>query len=418
MRTPPKRKYTRDKFTTYLNISALESSGAEGPPWLRDERLNRHLIRHEQQLANPQERFWVVYWHGQWKQAPQSLSKGHLLAYLQSPCFWAAHSFSQTLAKTPYSAIDCFQMCFAIEVRNHELGHRQSLVDKVLHKFNPATTNNLGGYAQTIFKNALATEIYKLTKLKTCNDWSLLNHKDIGADVLKHALEREGFPSVECDRFRLMRECFKLYYDGNSPTPQLWKAAATAYNRTRINNGNWPTITADELEEQLQHCANAIRSFYALSTQSLDAPIGTEAGNSKTLGEVLEDPQHYTQAEQIANTDLWKQAENLLVGAFKDLPSERQTLLSLKYASTPKLDNYAIADRLGLDGSRTRKGNKVTQMLKSTKLKLARSLQPWVQTLQDSANSPLDVVEGVTHAVELWLEEFFLPQPPSEPSSE
>ena len=412
MRTPPKRKQTREKFTTYLNISTLESwtSKADGPPWLRDERLSRHLKHHEQNLANPQERFWVVYWHSQWKRAPQSLARGHLVAYLQTPCFWAAYSFSQTLNKTPYSVIDCFQICFALETRNQELGHKQILFEKILHKFNPEIANNLSGYAQTIFKNALAHEIYKLTKVRTCTDWSLLNHKDIGEEVLKHALEREGLSDLECRQIRLMRKCFKLYFDGRSPNAFLWEQAAKAYNRTRLNYGNWPAIAANDLEDNLQLCAKAIRSFYSLSTRSLDTPIGNEASGSKTLGEVLEDPYQVAQAERIANTDLWHQAETLLVRVFQALPQNKQTLLLLKYSSHPKLDNYAIADRLNFEGTRVRKGNKVTQALKSTKLKLAKALIPWVErNLHNPSDSPLDVMEGVTKAVDMWLEEYFIP---------
>ena len=409
MRIPPKRTHTRDKFTTYLNISALDSDRSDDPPWLRDERLHRHFERHQQSVSNSQERFWVAYWHNQWKQSPQSHAKGHLFAYLQTPCFWAARSFAQTLSKTPYTVIDCFQICFSIETGARESDNRQLLVEKILWKFNPATTLNLEGYAQTILKNALAYEIYKLTKIRTCSDWSLLNHKDIGDEVLKNALEREGFSEGDRERIRLMRECFKLYFNGQSPSLQLWQSATDAYNQSRLNYGGWAAITANELEDYLQRTARAIRSFYALTTKSLDAPIGYEVGEGKPLVEMLEDPRQLSPSDEIANVELWQQVEALLIQAFQSLPPHKQTLLCLKYKSNPKLDNYAIAERLKLEGSRARKGNKVSQLLKSAKLALAKALKPWVQQIvHTSDDAPLDVIDGVTRAVDLWLDDGFI----------
>ena len=409
MRIPPKRTHIHDKFTTYLNTSALESNLTDESPWLRDERLHRHFERHLKRVSDARERFWVAYWHNQWRRFPHSHARGHLFAYLQTPCFWAAHSFSQTLSKTPYSVIDCFQICFSIETRVRESDNKQLLIEKILRKFNPETTLNLEGYAQTVLKNALAYEIYKLTKIRTCSDWSLLNHKDIGDEVLKKSLERAGFAPDDLERIRLMRECFKLYFDGQAPSSQLWNHAADAFNQTRLNYCNWAPITANELEDYLQRTAKAIRSFYALSTKSLDAPIGYDGDGAKPLVEVLEDPRQLTLCDEVANEELWQQVDRLLTQAFQSLPPHKQTLLCLKYKSTPKVDNYAIADCLELDGTRARKGNKVSQLLKSSKLSLAKSLKPWVQQiLHKSDASPLDVMESVTRAVDLWLDDRFV----------
>ncbi|MEM9155311.1 MAG: hypothetical protein AAGB13_09770, partial [Cyanobacteria bacterium P01_F01_bin.33] len=376
--------------------------------WMTNLKLKYHFDKHERQLSESSEQFWVVYWHSQWRSQPRSLAREHLVAYLQEPCFWAAYDFRITLESTPYSVIDFFQICFALEINSSNPEKRITLIDKILDKYLPETSKSLGSYAQISFKHALGKEIYRLTRIRQCSNWSLLCHKDVGDEVLRNALTREGFPEIAREQMRLMCECFRLFFDGKSPTARVWKQIAAAYNRTKSNYGTWPTLTAVDLEERLELCGRAIRSFYALSVKSLDAPVGGSECDSRTLEDSLVDPfEALSNIERLANRELWKEAEAILIQAFRELPRDKQMLLALKYGMSPKLDNYAIADRIGFEGSRTRKGNKVSQSIKSTKRKLARALAPWVEnTLHAFATSPLDTMEGITKAIDLWLEEY------------
>ena len=409
MITPPKRTFPLDKFTTYLNISALDTSDTSlQGPWLRDKHLQRHFIRHQDKLTNPQERFWVLYWHRSWQTL--HLYSAHLKAYLHEPAFWAAHSFRTTLQKTPITVFDCFQLCFLIETNSEDIAAKESLFEKVLRKFTPAVNNNLSSYAQTILKNELSAQLKKQFGIISKNDWSLLNDENY---AIKAPLEQAGVSIAEYPNIRKMLDCYRLHYGNNPPTRQDWEAMTVAYNRAK--DVAWPRMTSEILKAKLEMCANAIRSYYRGSNETLEEAIADYRPNADEqieLDEEERDRQLYQQQMEALRQEL----EAKLSEAFQALPDKQQQILRLKYGPVA-LERDELAKRMGFSGDRAL--NKVSQALGRAKKNLTAPAVPWVeQNLhfftptsldEDSRQQKLKEVTANLrkNGVNTWLEAYF-----------
>ncbi len=100
-------------FSTFIQFT-----GDRFHQWLVEPKLRRsmqHCLEQSRQtgMADLSEQFWVLYWHRRWQADSNYLATGHLSAYLQEACYWAAQRTISRLPNTQYGLSDCFQTAIA-----------------------------------------------------------------------------------------------------------------------------------------------------------------------------------------------------------------------------------------------------------------------------------------------------------------
>ena len=102
------RQGITELFTTFLQLDADRVIG-----WAVDAKLrskSSQLSGTVSRQPENSEDFWVCYWYKVWQYQPESLANGHLSAYLQEVCYWAAHKTVAIFILAQYTVSDCFQM--------------------------------------------------------------------------------------------------------------------------------------------------------------------------------------------------------------------------------------------------------------------------------------------------------------------
>ncbi len=95
------RQGITELFTTFLQFDADRVIG-----WAVDAKLRRNIVNYQARLPSPEnsENFWVTYWYKIWQEQTESLASGHLSAYLQEVCYWAANKTVSNFSSAQYTA--------------------------------------------------------------------------------------------------------------------------------------------------------------------------------------------------------------------------------------------------------------------------------------------------------------------------
>jgi RNA polymerase sigma factor (sigma-70 family) len=253
------RKDLIELFSTFLQFDHDRVRN-----WLADSRLKRSMqsqLNLPESISTPQadvsENFWALYWHKQWQTQPTSLARGHLSAYAQEPCYWAAQKTTLGFVSTQYTLADCFQMAIAG-------------FDKLLKGFNSSQGFNFKNYASATFSSLIRETLRQRQEVDICTDWALL--RKLSQKRLVEALQNLGATPTAIANMVWAWSCFKTVYVPTQtsgtrklpkPTPEAWEAIASLYNRDRHIQiaTSTPSASIEQLEKWLTHCAKAARQY-------------------------------------------------------------------------------------------------------------------------------------------------------------
>jgi RNA polymerase sigma factor (sigma-70 family) len=259
------RKNLIDIFSTFAQLTDDRFSR-----WITDARLRRNfkngLQQPDSQASEALDFFWVRHWYQQWCAQLDSVAQGHLSAYLQETCYWAAHKMVANSINLPYKLSDCFQMAIAD-------------LPNLLKGYSPTHGASLKTYASISFSNTIRDVLRQRQEANSRTDWGLL--RKVSQRQFIEALESEGLLAEKIACYRLAWICFKTCYAPREvasarrlppPEPSDWEAIATLYNtqRSRQLSADAPAATPELMETWLKRAAGRIRAYLNPQTTSLN----------------------------------------------------------------------------------------------------------------------------------------------------
>lgn len=388
--------------------------------WVEDARLRRSMQRCLERSTSGQpvsaaEVGWSRYWHQHWIQStPQTgqptqnptLSFGHLAAYLQEPCYWAAAQTVRKFTSIQYSLADYFQIAIA-EVRT------------VLMGFNPDRGANLKTFANIAFPRLLRDNLRQRQEMNLCTNLGLLRR--ISKKRLLEALTQAGLSAPERTQYQLAWTCFNALYVPSQPGSSqlltvdrsLWTAIADLYNQERRSRleGSAPEGSSEAIERWLNQCAGWVRAYLYPPVESLNLPkAGVESGRERQ--DDLADPlQESLLAELIAQEDdqarQTQQADVrcAIVAALDALEPQSQEMLRLYYQQGQT--QTQIMQHLQMSQAT------VSRRLTKAREALLLALVQWSQAQVNRTPTP-SLIKELSAALEEWLEVYYgVPDPPS-----
>lgn len=398
-------------FSTFLQFEADRFSH-----WAIDLRLHRSMQRCWESYTKRQsvpgserrslEQFWTLYWYRCWQTQENTLAEGHLSAYLQEPCYWAAQQMIRKFTNVQFGISDYFQTAIAA-------------VQMVLKGFNPDRGANLKTFASITFSRLLKDNLRQRQEASFCTNLGLLRR--VSKKRLLEVLRQAGLSPTAIAQYQLAWMCFKaLYVQTQAETQQLpavdhslWTAIGTLYNTERRNqlDSSVPDASPETLERWLNQCATWVRAYLYPSVESLNVPkAGLESGGE--IQDDLADPLQVSlltdllmQEEHQERQDQWLQIRNRMVGAIETLDAQSQELLRLYYQQ-------------GLTQQQMMQQLQISQATVSRRLTKAREalLTALVQWRQAVLNSPTtsNLIKDMSAALEEWLRVHYgVPNPDS-----
>ncbi|NBD17604.1 MAG: sigma-70 family RNA polymerase sigma factor [Cyanobacteria bacterium] len=385
-----------EKFSTFIQFDLDRFSG-----WVTDSRLRQSMrcCLSQSSMGNSanSDHFWALYWYKFWQRDRASLARGHLSAYLQEVCYWAAHRTVTDFSSTQYSLSDRFQAAIAS-------------MDKILKGFDPNQGFKLKSYASSAFHNQIRVFLRQRQEIDICSDWGLL--RKISQKRLTEALQNAGL-TFEMHRYLLAWNCFKTVYVPTQasstrklakPTPETWETIAELYNSQRYQSLPSPGADAssEQMEQWLLACAKAARAYFYPTVTSINTPKpGQERELVDTLAGEGEDSlltELIVEEETEKRISQQTQVQQVLTAAITELTSESQQLLVLYYAE--QLSQKNIAQQLGI------KQYTVSRRLTKVREFLLQTLAQWSQeTLHISLTS--DVLKSTSALLEEWLVSYY-----------
>lgn len=397
------RQSTIELFSTFLELDASRVIG-----WATDAPLRRHMINSIAQLSQPEqsEDFWVFYWHKLWQNAPSSLVQGHLSAYLQEACYWAAHKTVTGIASSQYTLSDCFQMVIM-------------RVDRVLKGYKPNMGFSLKTYGGAVFSSELKEMLRQQNEIDICTNWRLL--KKLSQKRLIQSLQNAGQSAEAIERYVLAWKCYQELYAPQQPSgtrrlqkppESTWLTIAQLYNELRLTQLTTPGAESNPemIENWLSSCAKAVRAYLYPNITSLNAPRGEDEGSE--LQDIL--PQLKQESyiseiiaseEQLDRQSQQAQISNVLVKAIQELDSEAQKIIQIYYAQG--LTQQQIAKELGV------KQYTVSRRLTKARDTLLLKLATWSQEAMHISLNP-SVLNYINTVLEEWLQVHYSPNSPSQ----
>lgn len=379
-------------FSTFLQFDADRFKD-----WAIDSKLRRSM-RSCLDKAQPEtsENFWALYWHKVWQTQSSPLAKGHLSAYLQEACYWAANKTTTSFASTQYLLSDCFQMAF-------------SQIDKVLEQFNSKQSFTLKSYASVTFSNTIKEILRQRQEVDICTPWGLLNK--LSKKRLVESLQNAGLTKETIARYVLAWTSFKNIYVPTQvpnratstrklpkPDRATWSAIAKLYNAERHSqlNSSEPECSPEVIEKWMTACATAARSYLHPTVISINTPkLGQEQG--ELLDDLPDKTRESFLTELLAeeDTSLVAQINTVLIQALEQLDPQAQQLLQLYYAQG--LTQKQMAQQLEMNQTT------VSRRLTKSEKSLLLALVQWSQEALHISLS-LDVIKYTSKAIEEWLE--------------
>ncbi len=394
-----KRALVTEQFSTFVELADERFS-----QWVPDGRLTRSMAAaldrfHEQSGRSVEERalpeFWTVYWHQCWCESRSArevgISYGHLAAFVQEACYWAAQK-TTSFSSSQYTLADYFQVAIA-------------RLDTVLKSFSPERGSRLDAYAHTAFKNIIRETLRQQKEINICSDWALLlriSQKRL-AESLRAAGQADIDPSV------LVWRCFKAAYEPSHHTTRqldqadadIWQAIAREYGQQRQTlTPVPPSANVKALMQQLRRCAAAARTYLYPKTASLNAPQpGRDSGEvqdslpSPAADSLLD---AMVAAEETTARRQQQSAMNqVLCEALLQLSDEAQKILTLYYRENQT--QQQIAQTLAV------KQYTVSRRLSKARESMLKQIAIWSRdTLHISLTS--DILTGINTVLEEWLQ--------------
>lgn len=377
--------------------------------WASDPRLKRSMQQRRDQAttASAPPRFWVLYWHKQWQEQPQSIAKAHLLAYLQEACYWVAYKAGTSFTSTQYGVADCFQMAIA---------H----LDKVLKGFNAEQGFALKSYASAAFSSLIRDRLRQRQEVDICTDWSLL--RKVSQKRLVAALTEQGLGETDIERHLLVWRAYQLIYvptqSGSSrrlsaPDAATWEAITQQANADRSSlTEPGASFSPAQIESQIAIAAKAVRSYLYPSAVSMNAIVAgqdsseyidsfTDADQTSPIKAMI------ASEEQSQRTTQQTQLSAVLKDAIAQLKPQSQKLLTLYYQKGAT--QREIATELGL------KQYAISRALARIKKVLITTLAEWSKATLHIPPSP-DVLKHTSAALEEWLVTHYRTFEPPEPN--
>ncbi|NJP08627.1 MAG: sigma-70 family RNA polymerase sigma factor [Leptolyngbyaceae cyanobacterium RU_5_1] len=396
------RQETIDLFSTFVRFEGDRVSG-----WMSDARLRRSMQRCVEQLSKSKtaptsEPFWALYWHQHWVKEESrlhslaaSLSVGHLSAYLQEPCYWAADQTVRKFTSVQYGLSDYFQMAMA-DLRS------------VLKRFNPDRGANLKTFATIAFSRLLKDQLRQRQEVNFCTNLGLLRR--VSKKRLLDALRQAGLSPTAIAQYQLAWMCFNALYvqtsTGTNHLPAvdrpLWIAIANLYNTEQrkqlVPSGT--DCTPETIERWLNQCATWVRAYLYPPVESLNVPkAGLELGGE--IQDDLADPfQESLLAELVAQEERQDRREQrsqlrqLILTGLEKLDAQSQGLLRLYYQQG--LTQQQIMQQLQMSQAT------VSRRLTKTREALLMALVQWSQETVNNPPTP-NLIKDMSAALDEWL---------------
>lgn len=381
------RQTLLEQYSTFLELDADRPTR-----WLTEPRLQRSMEKCLPQSES--DRFWSLYWHRLWSTNPTApLPLGHLTAYLQETCYWAATRTTTQFATTQQTLSDCFQIALLA-------------LPKALKGFNPDQGFNLTSYASAVFSSSLRDRLRQQQEVDICTNWSLL--RKISQKRLTEALQAQGHSREAIDRYILTWTCFKQQYQPTTaqgsrklerPDEATWNAIATQYNQNCQTHQ-----TPEQLETWLNLCVKAIRQYLTPDLVSINAPkpgqenrewlddVADLSGSESLLTDMV------AQEEVQERRDRQSEVSQVLKDAIATTDPEVQQILQLYYSGS--LTQQEIAAQLNI------KQYTISRRLTRTKEILLKQLAKWSC---DSLHIDLTpaLLENMGTVLEDWLQQTY-----------
>ncbi|MBW4573721.1 MAG: sigma-70 family RNA polymerase sigma factor [Aphanothece sp. CMT-3BRIN-NPC111] len=369
--------------------------------WATVPRLRRSMQSCLTQSARPEasENFWALYWYKVWQTQPGSLAEGHLSAYLQEACYWAAQKTIASFSSSQHTLSDCFQIAIA-------------QVNKVLKGFNAKQGFSLKNYASVIFNSIIKEALRQRQEVDICSDWALL--RKLSQKRLEESLHNAGLSPETIASYLLAWNCFKTVYvptqasatrQLSKPERDTWEAIAKLYNSDRLVRLHPPgaECRAEIVEKWMLACAKAARSYLYPTLASINTPRpGQESGewldNLPGLQEESLLTTIITQEEEQSRQSQQAQMNAVLIAALDNFDQQTQELLQLYYGQG--LTQQQMAKQLEM------KQYTISRRLTKSRELLLSALAKWSQeTLHISLTS--DVLKGISAVLDEWLQGYF-----------
>ena len=384
-----RRQTLLDIFSTFLQF---ESNTVKR--WVTDTTLRRNfqICRSQLQPLPPSLEDWALYWHERWLAEPER-SQGHLSAYLQESCYWAAHQTMPKVASLRYGLEDCFQVAIAE-------------VPKILKAFSPGPIGSLRSYSRAAFGNILRDALRQQREIDICSDWSLL--LKTSRKRLQSALQNAGLNPETIAQSLQAWDCFGQIYRDRSPAevrqrkapdPLFWQWVSELYLNLHSDLHS-PEI----LEKWLTHAAKYVRSDLYPAVASLNVSRSTQA--TDMMGELQDEvpsvapesllEELILQEEQSDRYLQQQQLNHVLISAIEQL--EDAMLLDLYYAQ--KLTQQQIA--LTLKVQQYTISRRLTKARTALLLALSRWSQDVLHILPTS-----NVLNSISAMLEEWLLDYY-----------
>lgn len=370
--------------------------------WVQDARLRRSMQRSISTSASSShsapESYWAMYWHQHWLQTcdkSPSLALGHLSAYLQESCYWAAERIMRKLSDPQYPLSDCFQMAIAE-------------VATVLKRFKPERGASLKTFANLVFPSLLAEQLRQRQEANFSTNFGLLRR--VSKKRLLEALRQVGLSPNEIAQYQLAWVCFNALYvpeqTGTKSLPDinadLWLQITTLYNTERRSQlgGTTSDCTPVMIERWLNQCASWVRAYLYPAIESLNVPKpGLDAG-----GEFQDDLTNPEQESLLADLITLEQAQEsqkqqadlqtAIATALSQLDSQSQTILQNYYQQG--LTQQQMAQSLNISQPT------VARRLTKARETLLKALVQWSQATLNISPTP-HRIKDMSAALEEWL---------------
>lgn len=390
------RQGITELFATFLQFDADRVIG-----WATDARLRRNITNRQQKLSKPEsEDFWVSYWYKEWLSQTQNLASGHLTAYLQEVCYWAANKTATRFASGQYTLSDCFQ---AIATKT----------DKVLQGFKPDMGFNIKNYASAIFSSELKELLRQQKEVDISTDWRLL--RKVTQKRLIESLENAGLNPHIIERYILVWKSYQALYAPRkekgtrklaTPSDAVWQSIAQLYNQQRNQlSQSVPECDGKTAEQMMVAAAKAIRAYLYPNMASLNATTGDNGGEFQDILPQLREDSLLSQIEAEEEIQERKsqhsKISDVLIAAISELDEQGQNII--KYYYQGDLKQSEIAKKLGV------KQYTVSRKLSKYKEQLLIKLATWTK---ESMHISLDssVLDYMSTVLEEWLHNYYKPQ--------
>lgn len=400
-----KRASVSEQFSTFVELTDERFSR-----WVSDGRLIRSMtialeclhqssksVRQVKDEASPN--FWTLYWHQRWRQNGEprqtaSIPRGHLAAFVQESCYWAAQKTYQ-FASDRYTLADYFQMAIA-------------RLDTVLNGFSPERGSQLDTYAHVAFKNIIRDTLRQRREINVCSDWQLLLR--LSQKRLEDSLRTAG--QVKVENSVLAWRCFKAVYEpSNHPTQQLdaiegdiWPILVREYNQQRQTlTPVPPSSDAKILSQELRRCAAAVRAYLYPPVTSLNVPdSGRDKGEMQDTLVAREEASlldaMIAAAETATRGQQQRHVDQVLRAALSQLTDEAQQIFSLYYQEGQTQQQIAKALNI--------KQYTVSRRLSKARESMLKQVAIWSRdTLHISLTS--DVLININTVLEEWLQRYY-----------